>query len=247
MDMSARCYLITGASSGIGYAIAQSLANQGSRLVLIGRNSVKLEMLREELPNSRIETILCDLAHEESVAHAIEALKDKSVSFDGAVLCAGAHQVRPFVASKGEHFSEMYSSNVVTAVNGLRIFLKYYNKQGASVVMLSSAAAVKGGAGVSAYAAAKGALIALCKSLAVEFASKKIRVNVVLPGVVLTEMTKRFFSGLPSSQVDAIQKSHLLGVGGLEDIIQPINFLLTPGAQWITGSEWVIDGGLTCK
>jgi NAD(P)-dependent dehydrogenase (short-subunit alcohol dehydrogenase family) len=118
--------------------------------------------------------------------------------------------------------------------------------EGASIVYLASAAAMIGNIGEAVYAAGKGALISACRSLAVELAPKRIRINVVAPGVVRTPMSDRWLNQLTPEQREAASARHLLGFGSAEDVAAGIAFLASDDARWITGTCLTIDGGLTC-
>jgi len=96
------------------------------------------------------------------------------------------------------------------------------------------------------YAATKGALLAACRCMAVELAPKRIRVNVIAPGVVETPMSEPWLSRLTEPQLEAVRHRHLLGFGRPEDVAGPIAFLASDDARWITGTCLTIDGGLTC-
>ena len=126
-------------------------------------------------------------------------------------------------------------------------FIKKANKEGASVVLISSTAAIRGTAGTSVYSASKGAVLAATRSLAVELSARNVRVNSLVPGVVDTPMSENFLSSLKSDQKEEIVQAHLLGVGQPEDIANSAVFLLSAKSKWITGTGLVVDGGLSCK
>lgn len=143
----------------------------------------------------------------------------------------------------------MYASHLISSVLLCRYLssARLWAAGGASVVLMGSVAALRGGSGTIAYAAAKGAMIAAAKSLALELAPKKVRVNVISPGVVRTPQSEAFLSGLSPEQRGTIEREHPLGLGLPEDVAGVAEFLLSEDARWITGTNLVVDGGLSLQ
>jgi NAD(P)-dependent dehydrogenase (short-subunit alcohol dehydrogenase family) len=177
----------------------------------------------------------------------LEQLRSDIGVLHGLVHCAGIHWLRPLQITDSAALQEMLTSHVVSSIALTRsvVTRRLADKGGCSIVWLSSAAALKGGAGTVAYAAAKGALISAARVLAVELARRKIRINVIAPGVVRTPLSETFLSGLTSEQRQSVTDEHLLGLGEPEDIAGVVAFLLSDDARWITGTTIVVDGGLT--
>jgi NAD(P)-dependent dehydrogenase (short-subunit alcohol dehydrogenase family) len=241
-----RTFLVTGASSGIGLASARVLAAGGARLVCTARDQLKLEQAVSQLPGEGHLSLPFDAANENEVAAAGKTLRAAGRQLNGAVLCAGRHALRPLALSNAATFHESFASNTVSALLCTRMAVGLAPKIGASFVWLSSAAALIGNSGESAYAASKAALLAACRSVATELASRKIRVNAVAAGVVETPMSEKWLNLLSPAQLEAIRTRHLLGFGTPEDVAAAIAFLISDDARWITGTCLTIDGGLTC-
>lgn len=237
--------LVTGGSSGIGLATARRLASEGARVALLARDEPRLQAAVAGLPGSDHVPVVCDATNEAVAADAIKSLKERWGVIHGGVMCAGAHSVRPLAVSKAANFEEMFRMNVLSAVNVLRPLIKTLPPGGGSLVVVSSVAGLRGAPGASAYATAKGALLALVRSLAPEIAARGARINAVVPGVVATAMTEQFLGSLPPVQKEAIVQDHPLGLGRPEDVASAITFLLSEDARWITGTELVVDGGLS--
>jgi len=238
--------LITGATSGIGLATARRLAEGGAAIVCSARSRERLDRVVAELPGEGHLSLAFDAGREEEVINVGNTLKTAGRVLHGAVMCAGQHSLRPLQLSKATHFESSFAANVLSAFLCTKMTAKLAAKDGASIVWLSSAAALVGSAGEAAYAASKGALIAACRSIATELAPKGIRVNAVAPGVVETPMAESWLSRMSSEQREAIRARHLLGFGSAEDVASAIAFLISHESRWITGSCLTVDGGLTC-
>jgi NAD(P)-dependent dehydrogenase (short-subunit alcohol dehydrogenase family) len=238
--------LVTGGASGIGRACAQHLAAGGARVLLVGRRTEPLAAARQSLPGEGHEMLAADAADEAALAPGVKAFAAAAGPLRAAILCAGEHLLRPLMICNAEHYESQFRANVLTAAVAARVFVRHAAKDGAALVLVSSVAGIRGSAAVSAYAAAKGAVLALGRSLAVELAPQRIRVNTVVPGVVRSAMSDKFLGSLLPEHAEAVRRSHLLGVGEPEDVAAAACFLVSAEARWITGAELVVDGGLTC-
>jgi NAD(P)-dependent dehydrogenase (short-subunit alcohol dehydrogenase family) len=239
--------VITGGASGIGLATARRLASEGARVCIIGRTPANVQAVIESLEGEGHVGMPGNLMAAEDADRCFATAAAQMGRLHCAILCAGGHSVAPVTVVREKHFREMFDANVVTTVNAIRPFLKNVEPGGGSIVIVGSAAALRANPGVIAYSTAKGALIPFCKTLAMELAPRRIRVNIVLPGVVTTEMTERFFLKLSDIQRTAIAAAHPLGVGAPDDVAAVNAFLASDEARWITGAEMVVDGGLTLK
>jgi NAD(P)-dependent dehydrogenase (short-subunit alcohol dehydrogenase family) len=164
---------------------------------------------------------------------------------DGFVHCAGIEKTIPFNVSTPKLFKEIFEINVFAGFEIARLLSKknIVNLSGASYVFISSVSAVSGELGKTIYSSSKSALLAGVKVMALELVIKKIRCNCILPGIVNTEMVKRLFDSIPVESKKLIIDKHPLGIGQPEDVGFLICFLISDAAKWITGSEYIIDGG----
>jgi NAD(P)-dependent dehydrogenase (short-subunit alcohol dehydrogenase family) len=247
LTLANKTILITGASSGIGRATSIRLAQVGAKLVLVGRRENALVELIGELEGEGHKLFCADLTNESDITGLARNLNEKNIAIDGVVNAAGIHQLRPIKQVSSSSLLSMFKTNTVSAVLLFKALLKskLLSKKGASVIFISSAAAVKGEAATVDYAASKGALISITRSIAVEMAKSNIRINSIAPGVVDTPMSRAFLKQLPVEQANFILASHPMGIGTTDDIALPIMFLLSDDAKWITGQTICIDGGLT--
>lgn len=236
--------LITGASSGIGSCASVYLSNQNYGVILCGRNVDRLEEVKDKVSDENAIIKSLDLSCEESVKDFSLELKNLEIKLDGIICCAGEHSVKPIKVSKSQDYIQLFKSNFITASNVITKMQRLLNNY-SSIVLVGSAATKKSAAAVSAYASSKSALDGLLKSSAIEFAPKNIRVNMISPGVVETEMTKTFLNSIGEHAAEEVRKGHPLGLGKSEDVCQLIEFLISEKSTWITGQEIVIDGGFS--
>jgi len=243
-DLSGKKILVTGASSGIGYETAKYLDGLGATLVLLARREDKLQALMSELNATRKHQYFSyDLANCDDLPRW---MRTNLTELDSLVHCAGVHDTRPLRYIEEADIDKVFQINVKASFALVKGFCHKNvssNTDDRRVVLLSSVAGLLGESGVSAYAASKGAVIALTKSLAHELAPKKIKVNCIAPAVIETDMTQALFSKMLPEQIQAIRSKHLLDLGKPIDVANAIAYLLVPGSRWITGTCLSVDGG----
>lgn len=246
-NLSNKKILITGASSGIGKAVAQFASSLGARLVIIARNRERLQQTFDKLEGGNHEQFVCNVTDYSLLNDVISESIRNSGYFSGFVHCAGIEKTLPLRVSKNSIFKDIFEINVFSAFEIARLLAQKgnYNPSGTSIILISSVMGIKGEIGKVSYCASKSALLAGSKALALELAPKKIRCNCVLPGVVQTEMITTLFESISEESKQNIVSKHPLGLGMPDDVAALICFLLSNEARWITGSEYVIDGGYT--
>ena len=234
--------LVTGATSGIGRATAITCAQLGARVIAVGRNQERLEALLSELNalDAAHLAIQCDLTDEAQVQTLLEAVP----TIDGVACCAGVAEMKPFAFVTEEDVERVFKVNCfapVMLVNKL-MKAKKLNK-GGSVVFVSSVDGPKVvHAGNSVYSGSKSALVGLARNMAIDLASKKIRVNCVLPGTTDTPMIHTG-SATDEMLAENAKQFPLKRFAQPEEIANAIIFLLSDGASFITGTELTVDGG----
>lgn len=243
-SLSYKIIVVTGASSGIGRAIAITCASQGARIILLGRNKERLIDTFETLSGEGHKWFSVDINSELDLDKFVSQL-DK---IDGLVHSAGIVHSQPFAFLKKQSFEEILQTNLVApALLTQRILKKKKINKGASIVFISSISGTEVTyIGNSSYSASKSGICGLAKTMALELASKKIRVNTILPAMINTNL----IDSIDSSQEDIVndKKKYPLGdYGRPEDVAASACFLLSEGSKWMTGTDIKLDGGLTLR
>ena len=239
--LKGKTILVTGASSGIGQATAVECAQMGAEVVITGRDTERLQATAD-LVGTPKALIDADLTNQEDVERLVAALP----LLDGAVLCAGNSTTLPLQFGSREKFDEMFNVNFFAPVELLRLmYKKKVLQKGASVVLIASIGGTHSfmpGNGV--YGASKAALNSLMKYAAREYASRKIRVNSICPGMVDTPLIHR--GTITEEQLAEDAKRYPLGrYGKPNDIANGAVYLLSDASSWLTGHDLVIDGGFS--
>ena len=238
--------LITGASSGIGSSVSQLASKQGAVCIINGRNEERLDRTLNGLSGKGHTAISSDLNEGNGVELLRRAL-DQAGPLNGFVHCAGIEKTLPFRVTQTSDLREIMAINLEAfwEITKELIKSKNHEKERLSVVGISSVAALYGAPGKTAYAASKGALISLIKSLSAEYAGKGIRFNAVCPGYVDTPMletVKKLYKD-EEEFVSSIVSKHPLGLGTPEDVAGAAIYLLSDAAKWVTGTVMEVDGG----
>ena len=192
-DLSGKNIVVTGASSGIGRQCAISCGQMGASVIMLGRDRARLDETLDATRDSlRHLSYSVDLLAYDEVEAAVKDAVEKAGRIHGLINCAGVGSTLPLRLLKPEKMDQVFQANVYGAINLTKIVCKpsCVNESGASVVFVSSVMGEVGEVGKTLYGMTKGALLAASKSLALELAPKKIRVNCVSPGVVETPMSR---------------------------------------------------------
>lgn len=241
--------LVTGASSGIGRAVAIYYSTQGCRLVIAGQSEIRLNDTMAQLNGAGHLLVSGDLSNINELKNVMDEVFHKVGQIDGVVHCAGIKKTLPLQALKEADFDDSFAINVKSAQFLVKFFRRKgkYNPEGSSFIFLSSVAATNGEPANSTYSATKAALEGMSKSLAIELARLKIRVNCIAPGVVETEMVTNFCKQLTVEQFDKLIDKHPLGLGQPEDIAHAAAFLSSDLSRWVTGTTLFVDGGYSAQ
>ena len=234
--------LITGASSGIGKAVAQQCAMAGAICILTARNIGRLREVMVSLNGNGHRAIPADLTD----IHEMESLVSELPKLDGVVCSAGIVETTLLKFSEDEELLRIFDTNTLSAIRLVRTLVQNKKlKKESSIVLVSSISGVKCGyIGGSLYGATKGALEGFVKGTALELASQRIRVNSIVPGMVNTSLLKESAIDEEQLRLD-MQRYPLKRYGEPEEIAYAAVYLLSDATKWRTGSSLLIDGGYT--
>ena len=241
-DLSGKTALVTGASGGIGGAIATALHAQGARVVLSGTRMAALESLKSAL-GERTLVCACDLADKAAVDELVKkAEAAASAPIDILVNNAGITRDNLFMRMKDEEWDQVIAVNLSAAFRLSRSVLRsMMKKRWGRIISITSIVGVTGNPGQGNYAAAKAGLIGMTKSLAAEVASRNITVNTVAPGFITTAMTDALTQEQKTALLARVPAGRL---GEPRDVAAAVAYLASDEAAYITGQTVHVNGGM---
>uniref|UniRef100_A0A182MPH8 Ketoreductase domain-containing protein n=1 Tax=Anopheles culicifacies TaxID=139723 RepID=A0A182MPH8_9DIPT len=237
MDCSVKgkTIVVTGAGQGIGNELCHTLDRLGAKVIAVSRSIGPLEELKAACP--RIETIQVDLSDWERTKTALAPLG----KVDGLVNNAGVAVIKPFLELTEEDYDRTFNVNVKAAFNVAQILVPKM-EPGSSIVNVSSLAGLKAIHGHCAYSMSKAAIDGLTRNLALELGPRKIRVNSVNPTVILTRMGRENWSD-PAKADPLKAKIPLARFGEVNEVVEPIIYLLSERSSFVNGHCLPIEGG----
>ena len=235
--------VVTGASKGIGRAVAKEFANNGYNVVICYNKSVSdaQQLLNEVSQTTRAIAVKVDVSNEDDVKNMVEITKKTFGNIDVLVNCAGVSDTRLLIDSTKDDYDFVFDTNMRGTYNSCKLVgREMLSNQSGKIINISSIWGLRGGSCESVYSASKGAIIAFTKALAKELGPNGINVNVVAPGFIQTDMTKNVTEEIKQE----IMESSALGrLGTPEDVAGVVSFLASEKSEFITGQVISVDGG----
>jgi 3-oxoacyl-[acyl-carrier protein] reductase len=242
LDLTGKKALVTGATGGLGGAIARRLHAQGATIALSGTRAEALEALAAELGERAVVTP-CNLADRESVEALVPAAEEKLGGLDILVNNAGVTKDNLFLRLKDEDWDSVIAINLTAAFRLSRAAVKsMMRRRYGRIISIGSVVGTTGNPGQGNYAASKAGLIGMSKALAAEVASRNITVNVVAPGFIESPMTQ----ALNEKQREGILADVPMGrLGSGDDVAAAVAYLASTEAGYVTGQTLHVNGGMT--
>ncbi|MFG0257761.1 MAG: 3-oxoacyl-[acyl-carrier-protein] reductase [Phycisphaerales bacterium JB043] len=240
-----RIALVTGASRGIGRAIARRLASDGKHVVLAARSTDALESLRDEITSDGASASVCqlDISDGNAIQTAIDSIVEEHSSVDILVNNAGITRDNLILRMSDEEFDDVISINLRSVFAACRAAAKHMMRaRFGRIINISSTSGVIGNPGQANYCAAKAGIIGMTKSIARELGAKGVTANVIAPGFIETDMT----ASLPDAVTDKIKQAQSIRRLGIpDDIASATSYMASDDAGFLTGQVLCVDGGLT--
>lgn len=236
--------IVTGASSGIGAGIARRFAAEGANVVAAARRQDRLDQLAAEIGVNRVLPIVTDVTQPGDLQEMVRAGAERFGGIDVLVSNAGYGMVKSFEETTPEDWRQMMSTDLDSCFHGAQAAAPYLKLSRGSIVHIASASGLGGDRHMTAYNAAKGAVVNFARGLAFDLGVYGIRVNTVAPALTIGEDTPQF-PGLDALVDKFNQRRALTGYSTPADVAAAVAFLASEDARFITGAVLPVDGGVT--
>lgn len=244
--LEGKIIMVTGASSGIGRQCAIDCAGMGAKVILVARNEERLQETLKMMEGEGHAYYPFDLNNINEIKWFVGKIVSMHGKFDGFIHAAGIEITKPIKLLTPENYESVIRVNTLSGLELAKQVsgIKAFNKSG-SIVFIASIMGIIARGGVAAYSASKGALISASRVMAVELAQRGIRVNCISPGTIPTHLMENYLSTLTGEQRAKRVSGFPLGLGKTTDVSLTTVFLLCDASRWITGQNFIVDGGYT--
>ncbi len=245
--LSGKVAVVTGASKGIGAAIAEKLGGEGAKVVVnYARDKAGANQVVENIKaaGGQAMAVQADVSRNEDISRLFAETAAAFGNVDILVNNAGVYEFRPLEALDEEHYRKIFDLNVLGLLLTTKEGVAHMNGNGGSIINVSSIISKTPAPGGSVYAGTKGAVDVISRTLALELAPRKIRVNTLSPGATETEGVRsmpEFANGFAQA---AISRTPLGRLGRVDDIAKAALFLASEDSGWVTGEELLVGGGI---
>jgi 3-oxoacyl-[acyl-carrier protein] reductase len=240
-NLTGKLALVTGATGGIGQSIVKALANQGAKVIMVGRNEEKLQNLKQEL-SDKVYSLICDFNDDSQINSLIENAEKQFGNIDILVFNAGITKDNLALRIKDKDWDIVIQMNLTSTFKLNRAAIKSMMKRRyGRIINISSVIGLSGNAGQSNYAASKAGIIAMSKSIAKEVASRGITINCVAPGYIDTPMTEVLGDDIKNSIIAHIPLGR---IGTPQDVANAVLFLASDESSYVTGHTLSVNGGM---
>jgi 3-oxoacyl-[acyl-carrier protein] reductase len=244
-DLSNQTAIVTGASQGLGQAIAIELARNGARVVCVARNEAKLQSTVDSITSQggTAWPLSCDVKSKDSVEQAVDQVVEKWERLDILVNNAGVTRDTLIPRMTDDEWDDVIDTNLRGSFLFARAASRYMMRQRyGRIINMASVAGLMGNPGQTNYSASKAGLIGLTRSMSRELAGRKVTINAVAPGFIESDMTRVLG---PAVLDEAKKRIPAKRLGTAEDVAYAVLFLASPAASYITGQVLTVDGGMT--
>jgi len=249
-SLEKKTIIVTGASSGIGRESAVVFSKLGAKVILIGRNTERLNATLKDLEGANHSIYVFDLTNLDEIPSFIKKIAKEQGNISGLFHSAGIESIVALNMLDSNRIDLMFRINTMSAimlVKGISSKEVRASNQ-VSIVIMSSIAGLTGTIGRSIYSSSKAAIDGAIRSLACELAPKNIRINSIAAGNIQnTGMFTKLVATLPENKLIEDRNKYLLGFGEPKDAAYSAAFLLSDASKWITGTTLIVDGGYTCQ